>query len=143
MTITRLLFVQDVKKIVESVRPQDLITKRNNFSKVLDADNQVISLASWFIWPILVEGFKLYNNISSLVPFTFNAVELQTMNINDKPWTCAKEVCKALECNKKILHVINSHCSSENYYLHVDWSKDSRKDNYYINEDGMYELFFF
>ena len=46
MTITRLLFVQDVKKIVESVRPRDLITKRNNFSKVLDADNQVISLAS-------------------------------------------------------------------------------------------------
>ena len=44
------------------------------------------------------------NKKMSLVPFTFKNVELKVVTINGKPWTRAKEVCKALENNKK--HVI-------------------------------------
>ena len=35
------------------------------------------------------------------MPFVFNTVELYVVIINEKPWTCAKEVCRALEYNKK------------------------------------------
>ena len=86
-----------------------------------------------------------------LVPFTFKNVEL---TINGKPWTRAKEVCKALEYNKKTAHVIRAHCSRENYAhkydltsvptagTPVNWPKDSQKYNLHINEEGMYELLF-
>ena len=33
--------------------------------------------------------------------FSFNVVELCVVTVNDKPWTRAKEVCKALQYNKK------------------------------------------
>ena len=33
--------------------------------------------------------------------FTFNLVDLRVVTIKVKPWICAKEVCKALEYNKK------------------------------------------
>ena len=32
--------------------------------------------------------------------FSFNAVELYVVTINQKPWKRAKEVCEALEYNK-------------------------------------------
>ena len=32
----------------------------------------------------------------SVMAFSFNAVELGVVTINEKPWTRAKEVCKAL-----------------------------------------------
>ena len=35
--------------------------------------------------------------MSSVIPFAFNAVELY-----EKPWTRAKEVCKALKYKKKM-----------------------------------------
>ena len=57
----------------------------------------------------------------SLVPFTFKNVELKVVTVNGKPWTSAKEVCKALEYNKK--HVIRAHCSRENYAYKYDLSK--------------------
>ena len=34
--------------------------------------------------------------------FSFNAVELCIVAINEKPWTRAREVCKALRCEKKL-----------------------------------------
>ena len=34
------------------------------------------------------------------MPFVFNAVELCVVTINEKPWTRASEVCKALEYGK-------------------------------------------
>ena len=90
----------------------------------------------------------------SLVPFTFKNVELKVVTINGKPWTRAKEVCKALEYSLSINHVIKGHCSRENYAHKYDlskwsaadhllnWPSDSRKDDYYLNEEGTYELLF-
>ena len=87
------------------------------------------------------------------MPFSFNAVELCVVTINEKLWTRVKEVCKALEYIKKTAHVIKAHFSPENYaqkyqmsyvpvVTSVNWPKDSRKDDYYINEEGMHELIF-
>ena len=90
----------------------------------------------------------------SLVPFTFKNVELKVLTINCKHWTSAKEVCKALEYNKKTSDVIRAHVSVENYAHKYDlskfpavdhllnWPSDSRKDDYYLNEEGMYEVLF-
>ena len=88
------------------------------------------------------------------MPFSFNAVELCVVTINDKAWTSAKEVCKALRYNKKTANIVKNHCSKENYaqkyqmsgipaaFTHVDWPKDSQKFDIYINEEVMYELLF-
>ena len=35
------------------------------------------------------------------MPFTFNAVELCVVTINEKPWTRAREVCRVLELMQK------------------------------------------
>ena len=87
--------------------------------------------------------------MSSVRPFTFNAVALCVVTINEKTWTCAREVCKALEYHKKTAHV-----SPENYaqkyqmsnvpaaVTSINWPKDSRKDYYYTNEEEMHELLF-
>ena len=91
---------------------------------------------------------------SALVPFTFNDTKLFTITINDKPWTRAKEVCRSLNYARNTPNVISDHVSPENraykYQLvnlttavkSVKWPTDSRKDEYYINEEGMYELAF-
>ena len=88
----------------------------------------------------------------SVMPFSFNAVELCVVTINEKPWTRAKEVCKALQYNKKTADIIKAFCSKENFAHKyrikefvsetkpVDWSKDWRKDDYDVSEDGMIEL---
>ena len=89
---------------------------------------------------------------SALVPFTFNDTKLFTITINDKPWTRAKEVCRSLNYARNTPNVISDHVSLENraykYQLvvladvitSVQWPIDSRKDEYYINEEGMHEL---
>ena len=89
------------------------------------------------------------------MPFAFNAVELYVVTVNGNPWTRAKEVCKALEYNKKTsktTNIIRAHCSRENYAHKyelskfvlemnpINWPSDSRKDNYYLNEEGIREL---
>ena len=53
--------------------------------------------------------------MSSVMPCSFNAVELCVMTINEKPWARAREVCKALEYNKKTAHVIKAHVYPGNY----------------------------
>ena len=90
----------------------------------------------------------------SLVPFTFKNVELKVVTTNGKPWTRAKEVSRALEYNNKTPHIIRGHCSPENHTQKYDlikvftvdtllnWPFDSRKNDYYLNEKGMYELLF-
>ena len=44
---------------------------------------------------------KLQIKMSSAMQFASNAVELYVVTINGKPWTSAREVCKALSYEKK------------------------------------------
>ena len=90
----------------------------------------------------------------SLVPFTFMNVELKVVTIIGKPWTRAKEVRKTLGYLKKTADVIKQLCSLENFaHKHelskfravgnlMNWPSDSRKDDYYLNEEGMYGVLF-
>ena len=83
--------------------------------------------------------------MSSIIPFTFNAMELWVVTINEKPWTYAKEVCRALEYNKKTADIVKTFCSQENYAKKwqlaglvsetkpVNWLRDSQKLDLYIN----------
>ena len=85
------------------------------------------------------------------MPLSFNAVELCVVIINEKPWTCAREVCRTLEYGKATKVTL---CSRENYAHKwqltgfisetkpVDWLKDSQKYDIYINEEGMHEIVF-
>ena len=90
----------------------------------------------------------------SVMQLTFN--ELCFVTINEKPWTLAREVCRALEYGEATQTAdIVKHLCSRNNYAHkwqltelvfetnfMDWPRDSRKDGYYINREGMYELVF-
>ena len=49
--------------------------------------------------------------MSSVMPFTFSAVELCVVTINEKPWASAKEVCRTLEYNKKTANIVKTFCS--------------------------------
>ena len=93
--------------------------------------------------------------MSSVMPFAFNAVELYVVAINEKPWTCVKEICRALEYQKgRVRDVSKKHVSIENQQHKHDlkgraaeaasfeWPKNSQPNEYYISEDGMYELVF-
>ena len=94
--------------------------------------------------------------MSSVMPFAFNAVKLYVVTINKKPWTRAREVCRALQRGKatKATDIVKHLCSRENYAhkyqlnefvfetYFMDWPKDLRKDDYYANEEGMYEIVF-
>ena len=91
---------------------------------------------------------------SSVMTFSFNAVELCVVSINEKPGTRAREVCRAFEYNKKTADIVKTFCSRENYDQKyqmggftatgkpVDWPKDSQKYDIYIKEEGMYEIIF-
>ena len=82
-------------------------------------------------------GTRNLIKMSSVMPFAFNAVKLCVVTINEKPLTRAREVCRALEYNKKTADIVKSFRSRENYsqkYLMsgftaagkpVDWPKDS------------------
>ena len=109
----------------------------------------------------LVTGYKKYFGpkelkikMSSVMSFVFTLVELCVVTINEKPWTRARKVCKALRYEKKTANTVKNHCSKENYTqayqmssvpaagTPVDWPEDSQKFDIYINEEGMYELLF-
>ena len=71
------------------------------------------------------------------------------MTINETPWTCAKEMCRALKYNKKTADIIKNHCSKENYAQKyrlssactpINWPKYWQKYDHYINEEGIIEL---
>ena len=94
--------------------------------------------------------------VSSVMPFTFNAVELCVVIINEIPWTRAREVCRVLGYGKatKTSHIIKAHVSPENYAQKhqmssvpaartaISWPKDLQKYDIYINEEGMHETVF-
>ena len=55
--------------------------------------------------------------MSSVMPFTFNAVELCVVTINGKSRIHAREMCSALEYDtktSKTANIIRTHCSPEN-----------------------------
>ena len=45
------------------------------------------------------------------MPFAFNAEELCVATINEKLWTRAREVCKALRYEKKTANIVKSYYS--------------------------------
>ena len=83
-------------------------------------------------------------------------MELCVVTINEKTWTRAGEVCKALEYCKtiKAVDVVNHLCSKTDYAQKclligfipetkpVNWPKDSQKYDIYISEEEMYKLVF-
>ena len=50
---------------------------------------------------------------SEIMSFKFNSVDLFTVTINEKPWTRAKEVCKALEYQRRAKDILREHVSIE------------------------------
>ena len=94
--------------------------------------------------------------MSSVIPFTFNAVELCVVDIDKIPWARAREVCRALEYGKdtKAADVVRHFCSKTNNAYKwqltglvsetkpVDWPIDSQKYDIYTNEEGIYEIVF-
>ena len=90
------------------------------------------------------------------MPFTFNAVELYVVTINEKPWTRTGELCRALEYGKatKSTDIVKHLCSKKNYThkwqltefvsktKFMGWPRGSRKVDYYTNEEGVYEPLF-
>ena len=88
------------------------------------------------------------------MPFAFNKVKLCVATINEKPWARDWEVRKTLEYNKKAADIVKAFYSRENYAHKwqlnkfpaaenvMDWPKDLREDDYYINEERMKEIVF-
>ena len=94
--------------------------------------------------------------MSSVMPFAFKNVELYVVTANGKPCTRAKEVCMALGYseNTKPKDVLKKHVSIKNKQHKkqlkgwvtmtqlVNWPIDSQKYDYYLNEEGLYEVLF-
>ena len=59
--------------------------------------------------------------MSSVMLFSFNAVELCVVIINEKPWTRAREVCKALSFEKAARRVVRHRCARENIQHKINW----------------------
>ena len=91
----------------------------------------------------------------SVVQYAFNNIKLETVSINGKYWTRAKEVCRALEYQaSRARDILKNHVSVENKHHKyelvmravmarpLNWPSDSQKFDLYLNEQGMYELVF-
>ena len=79
-------------------------------------DNFTIDLLNCVTMMVGEGVFEMGDKMSFLTPFTFNAVELQTVPINGNHSTGAKEVCRTLEYGKttKDGEVLRCLCSSKN-----------------------------
>ena len=65
---------------------------------------------------------ELQIRISSVMPFTFNAVELCVVTINEKPWTSAREVCIALEYQKgRARNILKSMSALKTNSINMSW----------------------
>ena len=99
---------------------------------------------------------ELKVKMSSVMLFSFNAVELCVVTINEKPGARARDVCEALEYGEatKDADVVRHLCSKTDYTNKWqltglvpetkpgDWPKDSQKYDIYIIEGWMYEILF-
>ena len=85
--------------------------------------------------------------MSSVMPLTSNAVELCVVTINEKHWTRAKEVRRALGYQKgRARNALNEN-KQHKYELEgcsavspLEQPKNSQRDEYYINKEGRREL---
>ena len=57
---------------------------------------------------------KQKKNFCHKIVCRINAVELYVVTINEKPWTRARKVCKALKYEKAARRVVRHHCTREN-----------------------------
>ena len=94
------------KKNIQVGIVKDVMTKKGSFSELFVSGDRIQNFLT---------QKELQTNMSSDMPFTFNAVELYVVTINERPWTRAREVCKALEHNKKTADLIKAFCSRESY----------------------------
>ena len=94
------------KKNIQVGIAKDVMTKKGSFSELFVSGDRIQNFLT---------QKELQTNMSSDMPFTFNAVELYVVTINERPWTRAREVCKALEHNKKTADLIKAFCSRESY----------------------------
>ena len=88
----------------------------------------------------------------SLLLFTINKITFQAVSIDGREWCRVKDVYKVLEYREKTAHIIRAHCSMENvaqkYQMRnvgvagttINSPSDSQKYDFYINEEGLYEL---
>ena len=79
-------------------------------NKVFRDLNGIMKRNFFFMAVDLIQNFvdpkKSTNKMSSVMPLTFNAVELCVRTIKEKPWTRAREMCKALKwCKVMFPHV--------------------------------------
>ena len=87
------------------------------------------------------------------MPFSFNVAVLCVVTFNEKPWTRAREVRRALEYNKKTTDIVKEVLVkkyAQKYQISdftvagkaADWREGSQKYDIYVNEEGMYEIVF-
>ena len=95
--------------------------------------------------------------MSSVMPFSFNAVDLFVVTINERPCTRSREVSRGLGHDaktSKTANIVKDHCSPKNFTqkyqmnsVHaastpINWPKDLQKYNICICKEGMYEIVF-
>ena len=87
------------------------------------------------------------------MPFCFNVAVLCVVTFNEKPWTRAREVRRALEYNQKTTDIVKEVLVknyAQKYQISdftvagkaADWREGSQKYDIYVNEEGMYEIVF-
>ena len=81
------------------------------------------------------------------MPLTSTAVELCVVTINEKPWTRAREVCRALGYQKgRARNALNENkqhkheLEGRSAVSPLEQPKNSQRDEYYINKEGRREL---
>ena len=71
--------------------------------------------------PMLVGGFKIYDKMSLLVPFTFKDTALFKGKVDSRPWTCAKTMGRVLGYEKAARQVIRHHSCSDMFGIKINW----------------------
>ena len=76
--------------------------------------NMIQKLPSDFLYTSTGWGLSYIKKISSVMSFTFNAVELYVVTINEKLWATAREQCRTLRYEKAARRIVRHHFTIEN-----------------------------